>query len=90
MKNSMAASMNLADSLLAFSNSSQEIFDYLTEHLYIQTHLASPHSPQRTDSARQNNLQHSCHKLYYAADDASRREAMDEIRKQMTCEASIV
>ena len=83
MKNSLSASMNLADSLIAFSNSSQEIIDYLAEHLYIQAHLASPHQRQRTDIGCQNSFHHSCQKLYCAADDTSRREAMDEIRRQM-------
>ena len=82
MKNLISA--NLVDSLFAFDNSdSQEIFDYLSEHLYIQSHMALPRLQHVKDLQGVNSFCHSCQKLYYAADDQSRREAMDEIREQL-------
>ncbi|MBN1464369.1 hypothetical protein JXA02_01315 [candidate division KSB1 bacterium] len=83
MKNDMV-STNLVDSLFDFDNSaSQEIFDYLSEHLYIQSHMALPRLQRAADLEDGNNFYRSCHKLYYAADDQSRHEAMDEIREQL-------
>jgi len=76
----------LVNSLLAFHNSTgnQEVFDYLSEHLYIQSQIALPRMQQFGDIKGVSNFQKSCKKLYYACDDAMKDQAVNELRMQMT------
>jgi len=75
---------SLVDSLFAFNSAeNQEIFDYISEHLYIQSHLAMPRIQQLGNIQGMKNFYRSCQKLYYAFDDRSKSEAMDELKMQM-------
>ena len=77
-------STSLVDSLLAFNDAeNQEIFDYLSEHLYIQSHLAMPRIQQLGNIQGMKSFYRSCQKLYCATDDVSKKQAMNEIQMQM-------
>lgn len=76
---------NLVNSLLAFNNSSdnQEIVDYLSEHLYIQSHIAMPRVQKLGNIKGMTDFFRACHKLYYAGDESIKNQAIDEIRLQV-------
>lgn len=75
---------SLVDSLFAFHGAeNQEIFDYISEHLYIQSQLAIPRIQQLGNFSGMKSFHRSCQKLYCASDDRSKSEAMDEIKMQM-------
>ena len=84
MRNTAAPTNSLVDSLLAFNDSeNQELVDYLSEHLYIQSQLAMPRIQQLGNIQGMKSFYQSCQKLYCAGDEKSKNEAMDEIRLQM-------
>ncbi len=75
----------LVNSLLAFHNSTdnQELFDYLSEHLYIQSQITVPRLQQFGNIKGLTNFQQSCKNLYYACNDAAKDKAVNELRLQM-------
>ena len=76
-----AVSTSLVESLFDFNNAeNQELFDYLSEHLYIQSHLAMPRIRQLGNFQEMKNFYRSCHKLYCATNEFGKQQAMDEIR----------
>jgi hypothetical protein len=76
---------SLVNSLLAFNNSSdnQEIIDYLSEHLYIQSQIAMPRVQKLGNIKGMTDFYRACHKLYYAGDEKVKNQAIDEIRLQV-------
>lgn len=85
MRNAQVQSNGLVNSLLAFHNTAenQELFDYLSEHLYIQSQIALPRMRQFGNIKGMDSFQQSCKKLYYACDDHMKDQALDELRVQM-------
>ncbi len=85
MRNVQTQSNGLVNSLLAFHNTAenQELFEYLSEHLYIQSHIALPRFQQFGTIKGMDNFHQSCKKLYYASDEGMRNQALDELRVQM-------
>lgn len=85
MRKVQTQSSGLVHSLLAFQNSAehQELFEYLSEHLYIQSHMTLPRFQQFGTVKGMDNFHQSCKKLYYASDEGMRNQALDELRVQM-------
>ena len=75
---------DLASSLLDFSTAisenQDEIIDYLSEHLYIQLHMAGHNGgSDASDSCKQHFLT-LCRNVYFAEDDQSRRDAINKAK----------
>lgn len=76
---------NLVNSLLALSSSAenQEMVDYLSEHLYIQSHIVLPRIHKNANQQALTSFYRSCQKLYCAGDDNAKNQAMAELRMQL-------
>ena len=85
MRKAQAQSNGLVNSLLDFHNTAdnQELFDYLSEHLYIQSQIAMPRMQQFGALKGMDSFQQSCKKLYCAGDDSMKDQAVNELRVQM-------
>ncbi len=85
MRNAQTQAAGLVNSLLAFHNTAenQELFDYLSEHLYIQSQIAMPRMQQFGNIKGMDSFQQTCKKLYYAGDEKIKDQAVDELRIQM-------
>jgi hypothetical protein len=85
MTNAHTQSNGLVNSLLAFHNTAenQEFFDYLSEHLYIQSQIAMPRMQQFGNIKGMDSFQQTCKKIYYAGDDNMKDQAVNELRVQM-------
>jgi hypothetical protein len=74
----------LATSLLDFSAASLDIqddfIDYMSEHLYIQLHIAGRCENSGEIDSSNKKFFTACQKVYYAEDEQSRRDAIQEAR----------
>ena len=85
MRNVQVQTNGLVNSLLAFHNTdeNQELFDYLSEHLYIQSQIAMPRMQQFGNIKGMDSFQQTCKKIYCAGDENMKNQAVNELRVQM-------
>ncbi len=76
----------LAASLLAItgfsSSNDDELIDYMSEHLYIQSVMSLPRNSSEADVAK-TRFYNTCEKIYRAADIAGKREAIRQMGLQL-------